>query len=56
MPRKTQEQFIIDAKAKHGEKYDYLNVIYETSKSKIKIICGMLLFYIIQLSISIFRQ
>lgn len=40
MPRKTQEQFIIDAKAKHGEKYDYLNVIYETSKSKIKIICG----------------
>ena len=39
MPRKTQDQFIINDKAKHGDKYDYSNVIYETSKDKIKIIC-----------------
>ena len=36
---KTTEQFIIDAKSIHGDKYDYSLVDYINNKSKVKIIC-----------------
>ena len=36
---KTTEEFIRDAKNIHGSKYNYNLVIYEYSKTKVKIIC-----------------
>ena len=36
---KTTEQFIINAKIKHGSKYDYSNSIYISSNQPITIIC-----------------
>lgn len=36
---KTREQFIKDAKAIHGNKYDYSKVEYKGNKTNIKIIC-----------------
>ncbi len=36
---KTQEQFIIDIKKVHGDKYDYSKVIYVSAKDDIEIIC-----------------
>ena len=38
---KTTENFIRDAKIKHGEKYDYSNVKYINDKTPVKIICGI---------------
>ena len=38
--KKTTEQFIIDAKNVHGDKYDYSLVNYINNKTKVKIICG----------------
>lgn len=37
--RKTTEQFIAEAKAVHGDKYDYSKVEYKTNKDKVCIIC-----------------
>lgn len=37
--RRTTEQFIAEAKAVHGEKYDYSLVDYHQSFEKVKIIC-----------------
>lgn len=37
--RKTTEQFIAEAKAVHGDKYDYSKVEYKTSRDKVCIIC-----------------
>ena len=37
--RKTTEQFIEDALKIHGDKYDYSNVEYKNSITKIEIIC-----------------
>jgi very-short-patch-repair endonuclease len=37
--RKTQDQFIIDAKKVHGEEYDYSLVKYINTTKKVKIIC-----------------
>jgi len=37
--QKTTEQFIIDAKQKHGDKYDYSKVVYENNLKEVKIIC-----------------
>mgnify|MGYP000896157317 CR=1 FL=1 len=37
--RKTTEQFIIDSKKVHGEKYDYSLVNYINAYTKVKIIC-----------------
>lgn len=40
MKRKTREQFIMEAKAKHpNDKYDYSQVKYENNKTKVCIIC-----------------
>lgn len=39
MKQKTTEEFIIAAKIKHGNKYNYKNTIYTGNKNKIKIIC-----------------
>ncbi len=39
MKRKTNEQFIIDAYCKHGDKYNYKLVNYKNNKTKVKIIC-----------------
>jgi len=39
MKQKTTEQFIIDAKKVHGDRYDYSSVIYLNSHKQIKIIC-----------------
>jgi hypothetical protein len=36
---KTTEQFIEEAKAVHGDKYDYSKAVYTKSADKIKIIC-----------------
>ena len=36
---KTKEEFIIEAKEIHGNKYDYSNVVYENSKIHVEIIC-----------------
>ena len=35
----TTAQFIEKAKLKHGDKYDYSNVVYENNSTKVKIIC-----------------
>lgn len=37
--RKTKEEFIQEAIAIHGDKYDYSEVIYITNKDPVKIIC-----------------
>lgn len=41
---KSQEQattvFVKKAKAKHGDKYDYTQVVYQTAKKKVALICG----------------
>jgi hypothetical protein len=37
--RRTTEQFIIDAKKVHGDRYDYSNTIYINTRKKIKFIC-----------------
>jgi very-short-patch-repair endonuclease len=39
MKKKTQEQFIAEAIAKHGDKYDYSKVVYTGKDKKIIIIC-----------------
>ena len=39
MPKKTKENFILDAKAVHGDKYDYSKVEYINSRTKVCIIC-----------------
>lgn len=39
--RKTTEQFITEAKAIHGDKYDYSLVEYNTAKDKVKIQCSI---------------
>ena len=39
MKKKTTEEFIINAKIKHGEIYDYSKVFYKGNKIKVKIIC-----------------
>ncbi len=35
----TQEQFLVNAKQVHGNKYDYSKVEYINSKTKVKIVC-----------------
>lgn len=35
----TTEEFVINAKEVHGDKYDYSRVIYETAKKPVEIIC-----------------
>ena len=40
--RKTAEQFIADARAKHGDHFDYSEVDYINSVSKITVICKQL--------------
>jgi hypothetical protein len=37
--RKTTEQFIAEARAIHGSKYDYSKVNYVTARTKVEIIC-----------------
>jgi len=37
--RKTTEQFIIDSKLIHGDRYDYSNVNYSTASEKVEIAC-----------------
>ena len=39
-PKKTTEQFIKEAKEKHGDKFDYSLVDYQGNKTKVKIICN----------------
>lgn len=36
---KTTEQFIIEAKNLHGDKYDYSNTVYVNSNTKVDILC-----------------
>ena len=38
-PKKTTEQFILEARKKHGDKYDYSKVDYQGVANKICIIC-----------------
>ena len=37
--RKTTEEFIVDARKVHGDKYDYSMVFYDNSKVKVAIVC-----------------
>lgn len=39
MPRKTTQQFIKEAKAVHGERYDYSQTQYRNNKTKVVVIC-----------------
>ena len=39
MPNKTTEQFILDARRIHGDKYDYSKSVYTKALEKIEIIC-----------------
>lgn len=39
--RKTTEQFISDAIAVHGNRYDYSKVVYKTGSDKVTIICSV---------------
>jgi hypothetical protein len=42
MPRKkTTEEFIADARAVHGDRYDYSSVCYEGNKVRVTIKCGI---------------
>lgn len=38
-PRKTTEQFVAEAKAIHGDKYDYSKVSYINNSTKVCIVC-----------------
>jgi hypothetical protein len=38
--RKTTEEFIAEAKAVHGDKYDYSKVNYKSAHSKVTIVCS----------------
>ena len=38
---KTQEQFIQEAISKHGDKYDYSNVDYKSTNTKVTIMCKL---------------
>ncbi len=38
---KTTEEFIEEAKAVHGDKYDYSKVVYNGNKQKVEIICSI---------------
>ena len=40
MKKLTTEEFIINARKTHGDKYDYSNSIYKNSTTKIEIICS----------------
>jgi hypothetical protein len=40
MKKKTEEEFVEQAKVKHGDRYDYSNVHYVNSDTKVKIICS----------------
>ena len=35
----TTEEFVLKAKKVHGDKYDYVNVVYNRNKNKVKITC-----------------
>jgi len=35
----TKEQFILEAKIKHGDRYDYSKVVYKTTDTKVSIVC-----------------
>lgn len=37
--KKTLEQFLLDAKAAHGDRYDYSHVLYVNNRTKVAIIC-----------------
>ena len=39
MKTQSTEQFIIEAKEKHGNKYDYSKVVYENNLKEVIIIC-----------------
>ena len=39
--KKTTEEFITEAKAIHGDKYDYSKVVYKNAKTKVIIICPL---------------
>ena len=39
MSKKTTEEFIKDARKKHGNKYDYSKVVYVNNRTKVCIIC-----------------
>ena len=39
MKKQSTEQFIIEAKEKHGDKYDYSKVQYENNLKEVIIIC-----------------
>ncbi len=41
MRKKTTEEFISESIAVHGDKYDYTQTVYVTSKDKVKIICNI---------------
>lgn len=38
-PRMTKDEFVMRAKAVHGDKYDYTKTIYKNNKFKITVIC-----------------
>lgn len=37
--KKTTEEFILEAKAVHGDKYDYSKAVYKAARKKVAIIC-----------------
>ena len=37
--KKTREEFIAEAKAIHGDRYDYSKVVYMDANTKVSIIC-----------------
>lgn len=37
--RKTTDEFILEAKAKHGDKYNYSKTVYKSARDKVVIIC-----------------
>ena len=39
--RKTVEQFILDAKAVHGDRYDYSLADYKTDNEKVELLCSV---------------
>lgn len=38
--KRTKEEFVVDAKKVHGDKYGYVDVDYVNNTTKVKIICS----------------
>ena len=43
MKKHTKDDFISKAKEIHGDKYDYSKVVYKNNKTKVTILCNVVM-------------